>query len=155
VGLIAAGAKVAILDASALIAFFADEPARPEVERLLNRSGTHMSAVNVAEVYDRLIRLRGVSRQAVEGRFDVLHRYRALKVVPLEDPLAARAGELRAVHYHGVERPVSLADCAAAATAESLDTALATSDPKLIAMARDEGMEVISLPSSSGRRTQR
>lgn len=67
-------------------------------------------------------------------------------------PTWPRAGDLRAVHYHRERSAVSLADCLALATAESVGEALATPDPALAAMARAEGIEVIPLPDSRGHR---
>jgi hypothetical protein len=60
------------------------------------------------------------------------------------------ATTLRAEHYHRARAPVSLADCICVATAISLDTDLATTDPALAAVARAAGVEVIPLPDSAG-----
>ena len=60
------------------------------------------------------------------------------------------ASELRAAHYHRAKMPVSLADCICVATAISLGTDLATTDPALAAVARAAGVEVIALPNSAG-----
>jgi predicted nucleic acid-binding protein len=143
---------VAVLDASALIAALTDEPARDEVESILNDPDARVNAINVVEVYDRLIRTGSQTRESVDELFGTLRRVQSLTVVSLDEGLAARAGELRATHYHRLNRPVSNADCVALATAEALDASLATTDPRLAAMARDEGVEVIALPDSSGTR---
>lgn len=142
---------MAVIDASALVAGFKDEPARPELERIV-AGNAYMSATSVAEVYDRLIRLEDESRSDVDARFEALRRARGLTVVPLAEQIAVRAGELRAVHYHRSRRPVSHADCAAAATAEALHDSLVTTDTNLAALAREEGIDVIALPDSSGNR---
>lgn len=151
-GVVATGTQVAVVDASALVAGFKDEPARQEVESILARPDARISASNLLEVYDRLMRLHNEARESVDDRFATLHRVRGLTVVPLDEQIASRAGELRAIHYHRSRRAVSQADCVAAATAEALGDALATTDPKLAAMARDEGIDVIGLPDSSGNR---
>jgi hypothetical protein len=46
---------------------------------------------------------------------------------------------------------VSLADCVAAETARSAGSQLASADPHLLDMCRDEGIVVIPLPDSTGR----
>ncbi len=60
--------------------------------------------------------------------------------------------ELRAKHYHRERRPVSIADCICLATALRLKEDLATTDPALAAVAREEGVTVVALPDSSGQR---
>jgi hypothetical protein len=52
---------------------------------------------------------------------------------------------------HRTSRPVSLADCVAAATARQVGRPLATADPHLLDMCGDEGIAVIALPDSRGR----
>jgi PIN domain nuclease of toxin-antitoxin system len=143
---------VALVDASAIIAVFAQEPGGPEVEELLKRSTAQISAVNMVEVYYHFMRVHGESRAAVDDRVATLRRIRALNIVAVGEDIAARAGELRARHYHRVDRPLSLADCVAVATAEALNESLATSDSYQAAMARDECVEVIALPDSTGTR---
>ena len=61
------------------------------------------------------------------------------------------ASALRIDHYHRTRAAVSLADCVCIATAITLDTDLATTDPALAAVARAAGVEVIALPDSEGR----
>lgn len=141
-----------VLDAYALVAALAGEAARDDVEDLMAEGATPITAVNLAEVVDVMVRRKGRTAAEVSDRLDLLGRWEALQVVPVDRALAARAGTLRASHYHRSRRPVSVADCVAAATAEGLGEALATSDPHLAAMARDEGVEVVPLPDSRGRR---
>ncbi len=62
------------------------------------------------------------------------------------------AGELRARHYRRNGSDVSLGDCMALSTAISLGDTLATSDAALAAAARREGVEVLALPDSRGRK---
>lgn len=107
-----------------------------------------MSAVNVAETLDRLARVHGV--EPVDELDQLVHA--GLAVVPLTDELGRQAGRLRAEHYHRVRAPLSLADCAAAATALALSRPLATSDGPLAQMVLGEGGRVVPLPDSSGRR---
>ena len=134
------------LDAYALIAFLGDEPGADAVEGLL-REAAVASAVNVAETVDRLQRLHGVD---VGDDLDALVRA-GLEVAALTDELARSAGGLRARHYHRSRSPLSLADCAAAATALHRAIPLATSDGPLAAVVRREGGAVVPLPDSHGR----
>ena len=50
-----------VLDASAIIAALLDEPARDEVEELLRAGATapRVSAVNLGEIVDQMVRVRG------------------------------------------------------------------------------------------------
>lgn len=143
---------MALLDAFALIAFLTDEPAKEEVEELLRGGGTRISATNLAETYDRSIRTHAIARTDVDLLIDSLIAQRFLTIVPLDDTLARRAGELRSIHYQRRDRDVSHADCAAAATAESLGDSLATPDVHLASLAASIGVEVIGLPDSTGKR---
>jgi len=70
---------------------------------------------------------------------------------PVDTALALRAGMLRARHYHRKNRAVSLADCVAAETARSTGSSLASADPHLLDLCRDEGIALIRLPVSSGQ----
>ena len=73
-------------------------------------------------------------------------------IIPVDESLAGRAGELRARHYRRSVSDVSLADCTALATSLSLATPLATSDPALAQAARAEGCAVVALPDARGVR---
>lgn len=75
-----------------------------------------------------------------------------VSVIPVDQSLAGRTGELRARHYRRGISDVSLADCAALATSLSLSTPLATSDPALAQAARAEGCVVVALPDTRGVR---
>lgn len=75
-----------------------------------------------------------------------------LTVEPVWGPVARLGGSLRAQHYHRTDMPLSLADCFCLATAISLETDLATTDPHLAGIGRDLGVEIIALPDSTGRR---
>ncbi|MGH9186348.1 MAG: PIN domain-containing protein [Acidimicrobiales bacterium] len=136
-----------LLDAYALVAWLAGEPAQAEVRALLDRAPV-VSAVNIAETVDQMGRIRGID---CRPDLDVLVR-RGLDVVPFTDVLARSAGSLRARHYHRTRRAVSLGDCAAAATALARGIAVATPDPGLAAVVRVEGGHVVALPDSRGRR---
>ena len=142
----------AVLDASALIAALADEPARPEVEAILrSEQSPVISAVNLAETIDWLIRLGGQPSDRVREVTNWLIAD-GLQVEPVWIPLVRHAATLRARHYHRRDRPLSLGDCVCLATAMSLSAALATTDPHLAALGRELGVEVLALPDSSGAR---
>lgn len=145
--------SLTVLDAQALVAGLTDEPARPEVEALLRdvEDPPAISAANLAEVVDVLVRKLGFPVAEVEHRLDWLVRS-ALDVLPVDEAIGLLAGTLRSRHYHRTTRPVSLADCVGLATAVVRAERLATSDPALAAMARAEGVQVVALPDSSGRR---
>lgn len=109
-----------------------------------------MSAVNVAEVIDRLVRVHGADADAVRDRIDWLI-YGGLEIEPVWLPVARLAASLRAEHYHRAEMPLSMADCMCVATALTLGSELATADRDLARVARQVGLKVIALPDSSGR----
>ena len=137
-----------LLDAYAVIAYLTAEPNVGEQVRPL-LVGAAITSVNRAEVLDHLVRVRGVdSPQAVLDLVEL-----DLGSIVVDDAIAVRAGLLRAKHYHGKCRAVSMADCIAAATVlnEVHDvTALATSDPALLDMLHEEGGGVLRLPQSDG-----
>ncbi len=137
-----------LLDAYAVIALLRDEPAAAEVQRLLEAGeGAALPPLGVAEVLDYLVRLAGVDED--EAALD-LAQLRLDAPAPLDASTAARAGLLRARHYHRRDRAVSLADCVAAETARALGVPLATSDPHLLALCAAEAIEVLALPDSTG-----
>jgi PIN domain nuclease of toxin-antitoxin system len=134
---------VTVLDAYALVAFFAREKAGPEVRDLIHGGNVATTSVNLAESVDRLIR-RGRERESVlRVAFELESSGVAVRVVDV--PLAVRAASLRAKHYHRTRSPLSLADCICLAAAGPED-AIATADKPLLRAARAEGVEVVALP---------
>jgi len=75
-----------------------------------------------------------------------------LTVVSVDEAIGRSAGRLHAMRYHRRERPLSLADCVALATAIANREPIATSDPPLAKTAKEEGCDIIALPDSHGRR---
>lgn len=138
-----------VLDAFAVIALLRGEPAAEEVRRLLDAEDAQLTAVGVAEVVDRLARVVGVSEE--EAALDLAQLGLAGATAVTSD-LALRAGLLRARHHHRSDRAVSLADCIAAEEARVAGTALVTADPHLLDLCRDEGITMVPLPDTSGRR---
>lgn len=137
-----------VLDAQAVMAYLRAEPAGPAVKQLLSRP-TAMSVLNAGEVTDQLVRRDGERPDDVEQDFSVLERA-GMRLVPLTEELAFRAGQLRAQYYQSRKRELSMADCVAAATALGEKLPLATSDPALVAVMRAEGGDVHALPDSKG-----
>ena len=142
-----------VLDAQALVAFLTGEPAAAEVAALLRDPGDHavISAVNVAEILDVLVRIKGRTLGEVEERLDWLVAA-GLAVVPVDDAIARHGGRLRAKYYDRAQRPVSMADCMALAAALGRGDRLATSDAPLATVARADGCALVPLPDSSGAR---
>jgi PIN domain nuclease of toxin-antitoxin system len=142
-----------VLDAYAVIAALVGEPGAAAVEAELRRpnAGPQISAVDVAEVVDRMVRLAGVTEQAVDASLELLAAG-GLVVAPADEHIGRLAGRLRARHYSRRGQAVSLADCIALATSKSLGASLATADPALATIARAEGVPLVALPDSRGRR---
>jgi PIN domain nuclease of toxin-antitoxin system len=138
-----------VLDAYALVAYLRDEPAAEDVTKIL-RGPTVLSPVNAAEIVDQLVRVFGRDADDVHADLAMLSQA-GMDVPPLTADVGNEAGRLRARHYHRSKRAVSLADCIAAATALARAQPLATSDPALAALVREEGGEVRGLPDSQGR----
>lgn len=139
-----------VLDAYALIALALDEPAAGEVEALVRRGSTAVSAVNLAEAVDVLGRVHDVPAERIRASFELLLG-EPVAVLAVDENAAWRAAQLRARHYHRTRSPVSLADCVLLAAARRGD-AVATPDAAVAAAARSEGVELIALPDSGGRR---
>jgi PIN domain nuclease of toxin-antitoxin system len=133
-----------LLDAYALIALLAEEPAADDVESLLRRGGAAITAVNLAEALDVLQRVQGVSRERLEELTTPLVGER-MALVAIDERIARDAADIRARRYHRTRSPLSLADCILlAATGES--DALATADGPLIRAAEAENLRVKVLP---------
>jgi PIN domain nuclease of toxin-antitoxin system len=133
-----------LLDAFALIALLADEPAADDVEALLRRGEAAITAVNLAEALDVLQRVEGISRERLESITMPLVGER-MTFVAIDERIARDAADIRARRYHRTRAPVSLADCILlAATGES--DSLATADAPLIRVAEAENVQVKVLP---------
>ena len=138
-----------VLDAQPVVAFLAGEPSGVEVAALL-RERTKMSVANAAEVVDVLVRVRGIaSEDATTIVFGFLEDVSAAVEVTRE--IALSAGAIRGEAYRRGRLDVSLADCIAIATATP-GGRVATSDPALARIALAEGVGVVALPDSRGRR---
>jgi PIN domain nuclease of toxin-antitoxin system len=141
-----------VLDAYAVVAALVGEPARREVEPHLASSA--ICAANLGEVVDVCVRVHGNDETIVRERLDWLIAG-GLEVVPLDSVLAIAAGALRARRYRKRDCEISMGDCMAAALAGSRREPLATSDLHLAQTAWAEGIQVLALPDSRGRRPRR
>ncbi len=138
-----------LLDAYALVALLADEPAAAEVAELIRGGDAAVPAVNLAEAIDVTLRVHGVSETELRGLVGPLLDELLAVVVQGEDA-AWRAAALRAAYYDRRSCALSLADCFLVAAAQG--DRVATADPALAAVLRAEGVEVVALPDSSGAR---
>ena len=75
-----------------------------------------------------------------------------LEVAPLDLAVALAAGALRARRYRERQCEISMGDCVAAALAASRARPLATADPHLATAAWAEGIRILPLPDTRGRR---
>jgi PIN domain nuclease of toxin-antitoxin system len=138
-----------VLDSFAVLAFLKDETASDQVQLLIQgEEDTALSALGVAEVMDHLVRLMGADEE--EAALD-LAQLGLASPSPVDAELGLQAGLIRARHYHRKNRAVSLADCLAAETARAAGAQLASADPHLLDLCREEGIPIIPLPDSTGR----
>lgn len=136
-----------VLDAFAVVGFLRGEACAGEVEDLLGRDCV-ISALNLAEVMDQMVRVVGVPVEELDGDLATM----PIRVITVTEELGVRAGRLKAEHHGSKTCAISMADCVAAATAASLNADLATSDPDLARVARAHGIPVVPLPDSRGVR---
>lgn len=138
------------LDAFALIAFVAGEPAAERVRHLLRGGDCWLTSVQLAETLDVLVRVLGHDPAEVVRVLDPLL---ATEVSLLEvgEPEARTAAALRRRHYRKGTSELSLADCLLLAAAVPRSAAIVTSDLPLATAARAEGVGVDPLPDSRGR----
>jgi len=141
--------EVIVLDSFAVLALLRDEPAAAQVQELIEgEEEAALTVLGVSEVIDQLVRLMGADED--EAVLD-LAQLGLASPSPVEAAMALHAGLLRARHYHRRSRAVSLADCIAAETARPVGSQLATADPHLLELCREEGIALIALPDSTGQ----
>ncbi len=75
-----------------------------------------------------------------------------LEIAVVGPDVGIAAGQLHARRYDRKTSPLSMADCVALATSAAVGEPIATSDPALAAAAPLEGVAIIPLPDSTGRR---
>src|SRR2546427_12330553 len=116
-----------VLDSWALIAFFEDEPAAEEVEKLLHQAADEkhkllLSVVNWGEAYYNT--MREVSQEAAEQKAQEIASL-PIDIVGVGDlTLARQAAIFKATHN------MAYADCFAAALAKARKAELVTGDPE-------------------------
>jgi PIN domain nuclease of toxin-antitoxin system len=137
----------AVLDGFSVLALLKGEPAARQVRELVEAGGSTLTVLGVAEVVDHLVRIVGVAED--DAALD-LAQLSLADPKPLSAEVALQAGLLRARHHHRTTRAVSLADCVAAEAARSLNSPVATSDPHLLDLCHEEGIDVIPLPDTRG-----
>jgi len=116
--------KPTILDASALLTLFFDEPGAEKVENLFHQAAEAdkpllIAAVNWSEVLYTMQRKRGTKGCEGAQHFE---RTMPLDIAPLDRELAEAAAQLKATYNLG------LADAFAAALAQSKKAELITAD---------------------------
>jgi predicted nucleic acid-binding protein len=140
-----------VLDAYALVALIADEPAAQIVEDILRAGDAAMTSINLGEAVDVSSRVHGLAEDTLRGIVEPLLLGGHLAVIAPDQSSAWRAAHLRTVHYSRSVRPISIADCFLLAAA-GLDDRIATADPSVAEVARAEGIALLALPDSTGRR---
>jgi len=142
---------VILLDAYALLAFLLDERAADDVEPLLRGSSrVAMPSVNLFEVVDYLIRRKDWSEEEVQRELSLMLDD-VVRLLDVGAVIAWRGASLRAAYYAKGTCELSLADCMLLASAAPGDK-IATADPSIASVARAEGIELVPLPDSLGRR---
>ena len=124
-----------VLDAWALMAYFEDEPAAAEVERLLDEAEAEgedllLTVVNWGEVYYSVC--RAISLAAAE---DVARKLMTMpvRIVPIPDDLVLVR---QAAQYKATNR-ISYADCFAAALAKLTSSPLVTGDEEFRPLSKE------------------
>jgi ribonuclease VapC len=121
-----------VLDSWALIAFFEDQPAADEVEKLLQQAADQkhkllMSVVNWGEIYYST--MRALSQAAAEQKAQEIAALPITIIGVSEDlALARQAAIFKAKHK------LAYADCFAAALAKHKNAELLTGDPEFKAL---------------------
>lgn len=129
-----------LLDAYALVALLRDERSAATVEEALRRGSAAMSAINLAEAVEKMVRVERVDAEALRTALEPL----GMQVLPLSESVAWRAALLRARHYRRRTSEVSLADCCVVAHATPAD-AVMSGDAALLRMAEAEGFRTVRL----------
>ncbi|SRR6266852_3296899 len=124
-----------VLDSWALIAFFEDEPAAEQVEKLLAQATAErhkllLCVVNWGEIYYNT--MREVSQEAAEQKGREIAAL-PIDIIGVEDDLtlARQAAIFKASHK------MAYADCFAAALAKTRGSELLTGDPEFRALEKE------------------
>jgi len=142
---------VTLLDAYALVAVLTDEPAADEVDQLMRRDRCAMTIVNLAEALDIVHRRDGVEEHVLRTAIEpLLDSHLAVHASDAEE--AWLAASIRGRYYNAKSSAISVADCLLLAAATTSRNAVATADPAVAAVARQEGIGLFPLPDSTGAR---
>ena len=137
-----------VLDSYAVLALLKGEAGATAVRRLLQgNEPVQLTTLGVAEVIDHLVRLCGATED--DAALD-LAQLGLAEGLTIDAIVGLRAGVFRARHYHRRDCAVSLADCVAAAVADSRHATLASADAHLLSACLAEGIGVLALPDSNG-----
>ena len=124
-----------VLDSWALIAFFEDEPAAEQVEKLLAQAAAErhkllLCAINWGEIYYNT--MREVSQEAAERKAREIAAL-PINIIGVGDDLtlARQAAIYKASHK------IAYADCFAAALAKTRNCELLTGDPEFRALEKE------------------
>jgi uncharacterized protein with PIN domain len=142
---------VTYLDAYAVVALMTRAPAAGEVEALLRTRNCAVVVANLAESIDVAHRVHGYAFPDARRSLDPL-LVDVVEAVQSSQAHAWLAAELRSLHYERRSSALSLADCFLLAHALADGDAIVTADPPVAAAARAEGVDVVGLPDSRGRR---
>src|SRR2546422_9727167 len=117
-----------VLDSWALIAFFEDEAAAEEMEKLLHQAADEkhkllLSVINWGEIYYNT--MREVSQEAAEQKAAELSTL-AIELVPVEADLVL----VKQAAIFKATNKMAYADCFAAALAKIRNVELVTGDPE-------------------------
>lgn len=133
-----------LLDAYALIAFLVGGPATLHVRAILREGDAAVATANLVEALDVSQRVHGLPIPRALEIIDPLFEG-TLTAISLDADIARRAAVIRANYYHRSSRPISLADAVLLASAKH-DDRIATADPDVLAVARAERLESVTLP---------
>lgn len=125
-----------ILDASLLIAFITGEQGGERTRELLREERCGIAATNLAESVDVLLRIHGATLEELQRGLKPVFAH-SLTVIPLDEHIAWRAGEIRARRIARKKRPISHADAVLLAT-PTLDDLLVTQDEEVVRVAKLE-----------------
>ena len=109
-----------------------------------------MIAINLAEAVDVCGRTHGIASKEVRDVLEPLLLGGVLEARSSGEREAWRAAEIRSMHYHRKNCPLSLADCFLLAHAVEERDEIATSDPHVAVVARQARLRVAALPDRAG-----
>jgi hypothetical protein len=143
---------VTFLDAYAVVAYVADEPAAGEVESVLREGGARVAIVNLAEAIDIAGRVHSIPIDEVRLALELLFLGNVLAPAISDEPHGWLAADIRGKHYDRRTSALSIADCLLLAHGLTDGGPIATSDRPVATAAEVLGIGVVRLPDSAGKR---